>query len=114
MKCHEAADCFPCAAIVGGCFDQLLTEIKELKTWQEYDKWATTEAENKSLKKFARYVIKQECWGLFELDGGDIQDLAERLGLIEPHIVVEEDVDDESNYEVGDTIFRFSEVLKGE
>ena len=72
------------------------------------------QAENKRLKKFARYVIKQECWSLCGLDGGDIQELAEKLGLIEPHIATEKDIDDDVDYEVGDKIFRFSAALKGE
>ena len=69
-------------------------------------------AENKRLKEFARPVIRQECWSIFEQDGGDIQELAEKLGLIEPRIATKEDVDDESDHEVGDKIFVFSETLK--
>ena len=38
-------------------------------------------AENIRLKEFARPVIRQECWSLSDLDGGDIQELAEKLGL---------------------------------
>ncbi len=66
------------------------------------------------LREFARHVIRQECWAVLDLDGGDIQDLAEKLGLIVPCIVTEEDVDDESDFEVGDTIFKFSESLEGD
>lgn len=73
----------------------------------------TTQRERiRGLKEFARHVIRQECWSLFDLDGGDIQDLAEKLGLIEPHIATEDDIDEESDFEVGDTIFKFSEVLQ--
>lgn len=71
-------------------------------------------AENKRLREFARYVIRQECWSLFDLDGGDIQELAEKLQLIVPHTATDEDIDEECDYEVGGRIFIFSEALKGE
>ena len=36
------------------------------------------------LKEFARWVIQEGCWnGNLELDGGDIQEKAEELKLIE-------------------------------
>lgn len=62
------------------------------------------------LKEFARHVIKTECWNV---DGAEIQDIAERLGLIIPHTATSEDVDDEfDDYEAGDTIFKFVDWLK--
>ena len=61
------------------------------------------------LRKFAREIIKDYCWNLGDPDGGSIHDLAEKLGLIEPCIATKEDVDD---YEVGDTIYKFSKILK--
>ena len=64
------------------------------------------------LKEFVRHVIKVHCWGIEEIDGGDTQDKALELGLIEAHIATEEDVDPEFD-EVGDTIYRFSDILKG-
>ncbi len=73
---------------------------------------ATAKAENKRLKDFARPVIRQECWSLFPQDGGDLQKLAEKLGLIVPKIATAEDVDDESDVEVGDRIYKFSDILK--
>ena len=66
------------------------------------------------LKEFARKIIKQYCWGLQidEPDGSSIQDLAEKLGLIEPHIATKEDIDPEwDDYEVGDTVPKFSSIL---
>ena len=64
------------------------------------------------LKEFARHIIRTECWS-FDVDGGDAQGKAEELGLIVPHVATKEDVDDEfDDYEVGDTIFKFSEMLK--
>jgi len=66
--------------------------------------------ENERLKKFARQIIEQECWRGWRLDGGEIQELAEKLGLIVPHIVTKEDVEFD-DYEVGDTIYKFSETL---
>lgn len=75
---------------------------------------ATAKEENDRLKEFARPVIKHHCWNIFDMDGADIQELAEKLELIVPHMATEEDIDDESDFEVGDPIFKFSETLKGE
>ena len=69
--------------------------------------------ELEQLKEFARSVIRQECWAIEPLDGAEIQDLAERLGLIIPCVATEADVDEECEYEVGDRIYKFSNVLKG-
>ena len=47
------------------------------------------------------------------MDGLEIQDLAERLNLIKEHVATEKDVDDEySDFEVGDPIYKFSDILK--
>jgi len=71
-------------------------------------------AKNVTFKEFIRHVIKVHCWGIEEIDGGDAQDKALELGLIEAHIATEEDVDPEfDKYNVGDTIYRFSDILKG-
>ncbi|MGD8786554.1 MAG: hypothetical protein PVJ60_03950 [Phycisphaerales bacterium] len=70
------------------------------------------EAENERLAKFARRVIKSRCWGEETMDGGDIQELAEELGLIYKTTATKEDVDPEhSDYEVGDTIYKFTDAL---
>jgi len=72
------------------------------------------EKRNAKLKEFIRTVIKVHCWGIEEIDGGDAQDKALELGLLEPHIATKEDVDPEfSDFEVGDTIYRFTDMLKG-
>jgi len=63
--------------------------------------------------EFARKVIKQECWGMFELDGGEVQDWAEKAGLTEPCTATEADIDDDSDFDVGDTIYKFTEMMKG-
>lgn len=71
---------------------------------------AKTELEK--LKDFAREIIKDYCWNLGDPDGGSIQDLAEKLGLIGPQIATEEDIDSEFSYhEVGDTIYKFTDIL---
>ena len=67
-----------------------------------------------NLKEFARKVIAEVCWGYPELDGFEIQELAEKLNLIESCIATEEDVDEECDYEVGDQIYKFTDVLKKE
>ena len=63
------------------------------------------------LKEFARKIIKEYCWGM-EMDELDIQDLAEKFGLIVPYIVTEDDVDDESDFGVGDRNYKFSEEME--
>ena len=73
----------------------------------------TTVKDINNLKEFARSIIKDYCWDLGDPDGGSVQDLAEKLGLIEPHIATEADVDPEwDDYEAGDTVYRFSEILR--
>lgn len=73
------------------------------------------QTENERLKEFSRRVIKQECWGYGDLDGGSVQDWAEKLGLIKKGIATKEDVGDPefSYFEEGDTFYRFTEILKG-
>ena len=70
-------------------------------------------ADKDVLIKFARKIISQECWGI-TLDGCEIQDFAESLGLIAPHIATEADVGEEDDFEVGDRIYKFTEKLKTE
>ena len=69
------------------------------------------EAENKQLAKFAREIIEEYCWNLCDPDGGSIQDLAKKLNLIKPHIATTEDVDDFSDFDVGDNICKFAPIL---
>ena len=71
------------------------------------------QAELKSLKEFGCFVIKDMCFGCDLLDGGDVQEVAEKLGLIKPVKATEDDVDEESDFEVGDIIYKFTEILKG-
>ncbi len=68
-------------------------------------------SEEEPLKDFARKVIAAWCWG-DSMDGMDIQDLAEKLNLIEPHVATEDDVYEESDFEVGDMIYKFTDILR--
>ena len=71
------------------------------------------QAENKRLAEFAREIILEYCWNLSNPEGGSIQDLAEKLNLIEPHIATAEDVDDDfSDFGIGDTIYKFTPILQ--
>lgn len=63
--------------------------------------------ENKRLKEFTRHVINVECWSV---DGADIQEKAEELGLIITHTVTEEEAD--GDFGVGERKFKFSDILK--
>lgn len=78
-------------------------------------KLTTAEKREAVLAEFARQMIGAYCWNICEPDGGDMQEVAEKLGLLVPHIATAEDVDDEfDDYEEGDTIFKFSDILKSE
>lgn len=66
---------------------------------------------NEKLKEFATNVIKTECWGIIPLDGLEVHELACGLGLIAEHIATEKDVDDYSDFEVGDPIYKFTQAL---
>ena len=74
---------------------------------------ARLDNENELLKEFAHSVIKQECWG-YDMDGFEIQELAEKLGLIKEHIATKDDVDEFTDFEVGDKIYKFTDILKGQ
>lgn len=78
-----------------------------------HTKFKQLQAELTSLKEFARHVIKTGCWNFldFEQDGCELKDLAEKLGLIESCIVTAED--DYEDFDVGDTIYKFTDILKG-
>jgi hypothetical protein len=69
--------------------------------------------DNEKLKKFARRIIANECWGTWGMDGGEIQDFAEELGLIAPYIITEEDVKtgEYPDYEAGDRYYKLTEIL---
>ena len=72
------------------------------------------QAENEKLKKFCREFISIECWGCQpEIDGGNVHEVAEKCGLIESHIATEKDVYEDADFEEGDTVYRFTNILKG-
>jgi hypothetical protein len=93
--------------------EQLEAEIKghEANIKLRADHVGKLQAELDKLKEFARKVIGGYCWGV-PLDGLDIQELAGSLELIEPRTATEADVDDESDYEVGDSIYKFTKELE--
>ena len=72
--------------------------------------WNTRQPDTElaALKGFAHAVIS-DCWN-FTLDAGEIQDLAEQLGLIVPHTVTTDEAD--GDYGVGDTMYQFSDIFK--
>jgi hypothetical protein len=62
------------------------------------------------LVEFTKTVIRGYCWGS-SLDGMEIQDLAERHGFVAKHTATTNDVDEESDFEVGDVIYKFTQAL---
>lgn len=68
--------------------------------------------QNEAMRKFCRYVVREYCWGYTsQPDGGDIQDVAEKLGIIVPAIATASDAEHMDFTDVGDTIFRFADWL---
>jgi len=62
------------------------------------------------LKKFAREIIQEECWGQV-CDGLEIQERAEKCGLIRPTQATSEDSGEDFEIEIGDTIYKFTDIL---
>ena len=127
---NEKDDSQRCSQIIGQIIGQLRGQIKKQATEiirlhkftdenarlsQQFKDDTETiselQADLDKLKQFARHVIRTECWSIEDMDGLEIQDLAEKLGLIEAHTVTEEDADDD--FGVGDTRYKFSEFMKG-
>jgi hypothetical protein len=55
--------------------------------------------------------VKSYCWGHDDPDGGEIQDYAERIGLIVPKIATLQDTVRMDDVEVGDQIFVFADWM---
>lgn len=68
--------------------------------------------ENARLKEFARLVIESMWDGASDVYGGDVQDWAEKRGLIVPREATEDDVAAGVECEVGDEIFTFSDWMQ--
>jgi len=80
-----------------------------------YEKLKQKSKSIKPLKEFARYVIDLECFG--NIDGGDIQEKAEQLGLIKLCKLTEEDYKNHSEYynkeDIGTLcIYHFTDLIK--
>ena len=67
-------------------------------------------SENAKLKAFARLMI-EEMFDGHDVEGFDIQDMAERNGLIVPRVATEDDVEAGIECEVGDTIYQFADWM---
>jgi hypothetical protein len=69
----------------------------------EYDKLAT----------FAREFIKVDCWGYQpEIDAGDVQDLAAKLGIIVEAKATAEDAERTADVCEGSPIYKFAPWMK--
>lgn len=65
-----------------------------------------------AMREFCRRIIADYCFGYGEPDGGDIQDIAARLGLIISAKATADDVASGMECDVGDEIFRFADWLQ--
>jgi hypothetical protein len=83
----------------------LMGEIEKVATSS-----AEAQAENDKLKAFARIVIE---WALdgHDIEALDLQDVAQRNGLLVPHEATEDDVAAGIDCEVGDEIYRFADWM---
>ena len=70
----------------------------------------TGENHEEALKGFARDVIQTMWDGC--VDGCDVQNLADKYGLIEQTIATEADAEVHDHVTPGDPFFRFSDWLK--
>lgn len=73
-----------------------------------------TNQDIENMKEFIRDVISEVCWGFNISDGGNIQELAEKYGFIYETKATQDDVSEESDFEVGDTIYKFTDLLSPE
>ncbi len=56
---------------------------------------ARLKAENVKLKAFVREFVSVECWGYIpEVDGGDVQEVAEKMGIVVPVKATQQQADD--------------------
>jgi hypothetical protein len=90
--------------------DDAKEQVKDLE-----NRLATAEIERGKLAIFARHTIRTECWDCWDcqpgIDGGDVQDMAHKLGLIEPYTATEADAAVMDNVSAGDTIYKFADWL---
>ena len=76
------------------------------------------QAENAKLKAFIREFVSVECWGYIpEVDGGDVQEVAEKMGIIVPVKATQQQTDDLNeehgiDLEEGDVIYNWSDLMK--
>lgn len=71
-----------------------------------------TEAQARALAEFARRVIHDVCWDHQDPDGGDIQNEAERLGLVVPTEYDPAIHGDNIDADPGDRIYVFAPWLR--
>lgn len=72
-----------------------------------------TKRQRDALAQFAERIIRKYCWDETDPDGGDIQDAAERFGIIRKVIAAAEHVgqSDCADFEIGDEIFEFTNTI---
>ena len=81
------------------------------------DKQRDLDAEIVKLKAFIREFVSVECWGYIpEVDGGDVQEVAEKMGIIVPVKATQQQADDLNeehgiDLEAGDTIYQWADWM---
>ena len=116
MYCDENCPCKGSVREVycTNCYASIYAESESdaEKSWNTRPIEDQQAEQNQRLKEFASTIIRQDCWGYHSADGFEIQELAIKLNLLEPHIATEDDVDPEhDDFEVGDTIYVFTDIL---
>lgn len=83
------------------------------------DKLTALEKDKAVLAEFARHMICKYAWSYGDVDGGDVQDVAEKLGLITSFEITEDNIGSigdpefmEVTPEIGSLWYQFTDLLK--
>jgi len=95
-----------------GCGDPFGIKAKDAEITKLREELKTARTQEAPLREFTKRMIKDYCWGYGDPDGGEMQDVAEKLGLLVPTIATEEDAADQAEFEPGDTIYKFADWLR--
>jgi len=100
-------------------FDESQIRAKAYGYWLKAEaEISKLKAENDKLKKFVREFIRVECWGYVPtVDGFDVQDVAEKMGIIVLAQATQEDADrlngmDDMDIEEGDVFYKWADWME--
>lgn len=68
--------------------------------------------DNDPIREFAKWVIRTSCMEGYDLDGSDVQEKAQELGLIEEELYDPVKHPNVEDVEEGDGVFVFTALLR--